>query len=227
MERFLFREDAGEKLLKDMHRFLVEESPNKNDMCTWRGVGCTRSTVSSFHLSSNESNISWILTMDWLPPSVQALHLERIPTWNGWLAERLPQDLRYMCLIFCSARFTSMRSINLHKLPRLLEELYVRQGWYEGAVHIANLPETMRVLCIQYRWINHAVIDEESLPKKLTHVRISPSDPDKIKILNTLGKRVIDPRVSSGADLPAILSESKFYAKFQAPQHEQISLIWT
>ena len=215
MHLFLIRGDATGRVREEMLNDLTKGAVSAVDKpCDWRGVRCTHDAVTSFQLTSDTSGFSWIVSMDWLPSTLRELYLARIPMRSGWSAERLPRDMRYMQLVHCSARFGHESTINLHALPDRMEELVVREGWYSGEVHVQHLPETMRILYLQHRWFKHAVIDEESLPGKLIHLRVTT--PDKgVSFVNTEGKPVRDLRVSDQFDLADVLRSSRYAAKYE------------
>ena len=110
--------------------------------------------------------------MDWLPPTLQAVHLNRLILTNGWLAERLPRDLRYFGAIECGNEpdCETDRVVRLNLLPRKLEELHIRGGWYRGDVALIDLPRTLQVLLLRNASFNSVFVDSPELPEKLKRV---------------------------------------------------------
>ena len=120
-----------------------ENAPNP-DPCTWSGIECTDNLVTTFVMRgvivrevidpeeapSRSRTVQWCADLDWMPPTVQSMHVVNTRMLKGWLAERLPRDLRYMCLIHCNVHKTDAlgRPIALHKLPRRMEELFLTNG---------------------------------------------------------------------------------------------------
>ena len=210
-------------------QYLRTQSTTDPNPCTWRGVACTDGVMTSFAFiwvsplyrrqngsadTGGEWHLpKWEIDIRWLPSTLQSLHLVWISLQEGWAAELLPRDLRYVYFKYClhAAGANANHEINLRKLPRKLEEFYLAGGWYRGAVHLDELPPTLRVCVISCARISliHAVA--ERFPKTIEKVHVQGCK--KAKVVPSA--RIDDKRFSTKID----------YEDFKSPLTEKFNAL--
>ena len=197
--RLLFDENTREDCYDNayFHEYINASAGMDTDPCTWRGIECTGHEVTSLimtviHITESLGGnrdlrtaryVKWVVAMDWLPPTLRTIHLNRLIFTNGWLAERLPRELRYFCAIRCNVPLHKdhHREIHLQRLPRKLEEMHVHEGWYRGKVFLLNLPKTLGLLVLLHEHFHKVYVDSSDLPANLRNVLVM-SMFNKIKI---------------------------------------------
>ena len=145
-------------------RYIYGDSDIQQKECLWNGVQCIDGTIETFIFTQTDSRYHRYIEMDWLPSTLQYLHLNKIILHNGWVAERLPRELRYWYSNGMSDSETH-RKIDLYKLPAKMKEMHIQDRHVFGDVLIVVLPETMRALRIQSADIQRVLIDPCMLPR--------------------------------------------------------------
>ena len=156
-----------------LSRRLKEDIVNPHgvdDACKWRGILCNIDTVQSMLIRLNKHRDSgYHIDMDYLPSSLEFVHLEYIHFREGWAAEHLPRDLKYLYACRCKNRhhiYPGPR-VNMNKLPRKLEELHiVNSAFYapSGVLIINDLPSSIRILNIVNTSLQKVFIDTACMP---------------------------------------------------------------
>ena len=203
--RLLIHENRGARVSNEFQRGFWAYINNglglNTDSCSWRGVECTANKITSFCMTRvefKEANAhvarAWYVSMDFFPPSVQYIHLNSIRMVNGWLSERLPRDLRYMCLQFSflpSFHSADRRQINLQKLPSRMEELHSISGWYSGTLMLDALPATMSLISIRNSRADFpsAYVDNQKLPAGLKCINFLGMSAN-FRLIEISGKKV-------------------------------------
>ena len=140
-----------------------------NDCCAWRGVGCADGVIVSIHLDHSGRGGGKItaIHMSWMPPTVRYAWIGYLHTFHGWKTSRLPREMRYLSLTHVD-RVPILKGreleVDLRMLPSQMEELYVVGGWYNGAVYVDNLPQSMRIIQITNPAVNEAFVNFAALP---------------------------------------------------------------
>ena len=157
----------------------------QDDYCNWKAIECHNGLITSI---SARQHGDWAVCMEWMPPTVECIHFNGINTVQGWGAENLPRNLRYLYLNGCSTRRSKAKYafIHLHKLPERMEELIVlRDKHHAGQIRLHALPAAMRLLYIawSYRSPHPIVVNHQFLPATMQHLFMTyPANPGKIKI---------------------------------------------
>ena len=177
--------------LKDS-RHDPEYLPN-SDVCTWEVIGCVDGVVNSLCASDIRENIRRgkynSIAMEWLPPTMQLIHLRGIDVPNLWRLMALPRDLRYMYLSgCCDINFRDKRA-DFARLPQKMEELILLLSTGIGVLQFGVLPKTMRFVCLKvYRGFTTAiVVDYNNLPEALEALYVIAHKDKKLRII-TVGK---------------------------------------
>ena len=175
---------------RDFWRYFRTNSGPSTDPCEWRGVTCENGTVKFFLWSFMFFNEiidgqrrttakNWFIEMDWLPSTLAAVHLNGIYLIDGWSADRLPRDLRYLYLNNCQPPPSSQerkgyrRDMRLRQLPVGLEELYIFGGWMNGTVLLDGLPQRMKIVHLQSTSLRKAYVRNADMPPYLVIIVLS------------------------------------------------------
>ena len=157
--------------------FLCPKRPQSYDPCTWNCIQCENNVMKKLHFTTREPSTQgmirkaigeWKVDADWLPSTLEEIHFYYIHLVHGWLSERLPRALHYLCFHDCrlSSKHTD-RSVDLRKLPTKLETLIIEGGWLQGLVVLDNLPEVMRICIIRHNDMHRAYVNSLHIPKDL------------------------------------------------------------
>ena len=173
---------------------------HKEDPCSWDGIECTNGRVTRIKIILRPKD-KVACAIEWIPPTVRALRLDNISLANGWSADTLPRDLRFLLLRYCKTKTKynrhSFQSIDLSKLPSHMEEIHILNSWPFGNLCIQSLPPTMKIIDIASSTISKALIDFENLPEKLRSIRLQTfSDYSPVEIQG-MGAAKSDDRVGN------------------------------
>ena len=217
MQRFL---GAETYLTDDTHRrkmfwqYMAQADDETPDPCTWFGVECKFSQIIAFFMTSvgkgdaaGRWRLIWKVRMDWLPPTLRAVHLINVHMRNGWASEKLPRELRYLALRNCAMYGGVSYEVDLRRLPSAMEELHVIGGWYSGEVCIDALPKSMQwlILLMTGSSVSTAYVDSRSLPDSLVQAVVLVNS-ETIKI-REISKRKPDARVTAKEAFRVVRSE--------------------
>ena len=178
-----------------MESAFYSDDGKNTDVCAWNYPACSDGRISALFLSSPHAGADFVLDMDWLPLTIQHLHLQTILMADGWVAFRLPRDLNYLYMSYAvSCTPKTNRSVDFRHLPLNLEELFLfmfQRGWFSGNVNLTDLPPKLRVLWIDGRpeqpW--KATIDYAKLPESLKYLWLAKNH-DIVPIANSDGNLV-------------------------------------
>ena len=181
MERAVMHSGNDSTLIENYFGFT---SGNKYDVCVWSGIQCIGNNVIAFALTRTEK-LHPILNIEWLPPSLQKVHLWMIIIPSGFTVETLPRALRYLYLMECSliTRGYTPQSIDLNKLPQKLEEFHLYKGWFSGKIYISTLPVTMCILQLIHSSIRSVHIDARAFSHDIKYINLSNASSRAPKIL--------------------------------------------
>ena len=209
-----------------------------HDACAWKGIECEHGMVTSIlldrYMYDASFGVSYIVNINWVPQTVEKLHVRELHLLNGWSPERLPRNLRYLCLWSCmnwsitfidgekertNAGKCVPSEINLQELPDGLEELYIVYGWNYGYLRMGLLPQSMRRLLICGSILTHAFIHFEALPESLQEACVVCTKHGKNINVRGLGRKHHDKRFRTKMKNLEFLNfalKSKVYADFCA-----------
>ena len=147
------------------------------DPCTWTTVDCTDGIARAFiftwvyeYPNHNEQiQHFWSVDVEWLPSTLQYIHINGAKLVNDWKPELLPRETRYFYLLCRTGR--AHKNVKLENLPLNIEELHLRSANH-GTVVIANLPPKMRFCTFQCTGLYHAHVHSPSLPDSLELITI-------------------------------------------------------
>ena len=170
------------------------------DPCSWRGVECVDGLVTSFVMVETKTRSRELyLDMDYLPSTVQALHLSRVYLYDTLVGSHLPRDLRYFYALrpYNIRNIYPTRDLRMDKLPRRLEEMQVAAGRFlpvSGVLVIANLPSTLRIFIIKTLFLKQVFIDNDGIPSGIQILNFDGNG-KKVKIKEMNGEK-LDNRVT-------------------------------
>ena len=157
---YLFDEGEQKKMMDSLHASVA----NANNDC-WTPFKYVNGVITRIFLSSNVSNAPFVVSMDWLPPTLKSVAMQHVLYVRSWQAERLPRDLRFF--FTQSDRTIFERPINFAKLPPKMEELVMINASHSGTVVLTSLPERMRIVYILTNKPLEAVIDKQNIADRL------------------------------------------------------------
>ena len=217
-------------MMQNIDEYLYTQDFSYNDPCTWNGVTCRSGTVVSFVMTAVQVVSTgrfvpmfqvkrWTVDMDWLPGSIEVIHLRDILYLKSFCIRRLPRDLRYLCLISCdSTENTVARQVDVRNLPRQMEYVYLKDGWFSGPVYIDQLPPKLKFLNISHYSIGTAYIKSVTLPKSLECIFIERTNSFSRKTaIYEISGGDVDPRVQT---YPYLFKLSAEHRAFEAALDE-------
>ena len=204
-------------------RSITHRRKNPQDVCSWVGVECSHSRVTSLYLQDDIGRLQELtLNMLWLAPSIQHLHLGSMSFSAAIATPALPRDLRYFFVHACMVRVAIQPAdkINLTKLPDRLEEFMFTHAYaVRGGLDLRRLPQTLCLLALTTHLAMDrgrepfVLADELALPEALTHIFIIDTQRSaEVKIINT-GEKEADDRISTFFTGP-MQSYSQYAAKY-------------
>ena len=202
---------------------LYRRNAESNDVCTWPGVECNDSTVRRIQLF-RDSQIR--VSIEWLPPTVKHLHLNRMQVVEDWNTASLPRDLISLLVEDCfveSVHGTGPNKpiralVNLRKLPARLEEFLLIHVLLDGSsvLDLSALPPSMYLLSILFSGQGRVVtafIDFDNLPPNLRCACVATWKGPNVRV-KRLGTAPADGRVATRKDFAlGLLSSSKYRSK--------------
>ena len=177
---------------------ILQKPSGSPDICRWRGIRCEEGKMRAlfFALKARLRDLNTLLiSIEWLPPTVQFVHLVSMRLTAGWLVETLPRDLKYFYINSCTSKEHEAHGhpINLRRLPHHTEEFHVINSYrLYGKFDLTQLPSTLRVLAITTTLCAHfghqptVIVDYSTLPEKFLAFVIGER-PGEVKV-RTIGE---------------------------------------
>ena len=163
-----FRDRPG--YLAHIFENIITDMEHRTDPCKWSGTTCdAEDNIRAVRLAKQEES-DQIISLDYLPPTCQEIHLMHLKHATGFLAERLPRELRYLYIHSCFLLDTKTKTdakVDFRKLPPHLEEFIVYGGWFHSKMYIASLPAYMRIIAVYNRRLGDIFVDSWALPASL------------------------------------------------------------
>ena len=186
------------------------------DVCQWPGVECTDSSVTSIYYAY----LQRCLSIRWLPPTVQNLHLHRVDLVRDWSTDLFPRDLRYACVMQCGVPGwpTALTSVRLDRLPVHLEELIVTCSMLAGPIILTKLPQKMRFLLMHAVSLDGpqvVVVDYSLLPHSLQEAYMHSESCRRLEF-TILGSAKSDGRVRHAFGGRSLPSDQTFLSKIRS-----------
>ena len=193
----LFHKNTKRSQRKTLTLDEILEKPNGSpDICRWRGIRCEEGKMNAIFLENMGLTLNTLLlSIEWLPPTVQFVHLVSLRLTAGWLVETLPRDLKYFYIESCMSKEHEAHghSINLRRLPHQTEEFHVISSYrLYGKFDLTQLPSTLRVLALTTTLCalpgQHptVIVDYGTLPENFLGFVIG-EEPGEVKV-RTIGR---------------------------------------
>ena len=148
-----------------------------SDVCTWEKIECSNGMVTSLQAVDHvgHTHVMQSVQIEWLPPTLQFVHLHTISVPYLWSTMSLPRDLRYLYLRFCDDLTVQPNRIDFARLPPKMEELIVIDSSIGGTICFGYLPETMRFLVFRFlpNMPNGIVVNYGDIPGALERLHVS------------------------------------------------------
>ena len=195
------------------------EAGEKEDVCQWAQIRCTDGIATSLWASIKRTDPRLMLSIEveWLPPTLQFIHMYFIRVPYMWQNVCLPRDLKYLSLADCIDAYSRGKSFDFTRFPRKMEELILSNSNVRGVIRFDGLPETLRLMYLSayHDFVKGVVVDYSRLPNALEGLYASTNMAGRsISKIKVVGKPI-------GVHLdtyynPSILNEkSHYYAMFQ------------
>ena len=198
----------------------------EGDPCTWRGVGCDAGALTS--LAWVQASSFRTVFVEWLPNTLQRLHLKNLRLGEGLSTRKLPKSLKYAFFASAAARGAcngfdgrlDFEKLDFSALPSCMEELHFVTCTLGGTVTITELPQDMRILSLFNCCVEKVRIFNEGLPRSLQSIRVS--DYYTTPKFVPMGAKNLDTRVTFIADF----SGSKYFNAMNAIVRQLESIIF-
>ena len=198
-------------------QYLCADRPRTNNPCRWRGVACTNEVMTNFFILGMHGMIppgarTFQVNPNWLPSTLENVHLDSLDLSEIIEFRKLPRELRYFHshdIIALNDEIRS-RTIELRWLPRKLEEFIIFSGRFHATLFIADLPPNMRLLFFRSLSLPYAYVNMRNLPKSLKNVVLN-GDYKKCKVRSIDGSALDYPFAHAYCDLNTI---SERYSSF-------------
>ena len=205
--------------IRTFERYFYQDVQNRSNECAWRGVHCDDTIITSFVFVSpslTDNNICFELDLNWLPSSLEAIHLRLIAPASPWAPERLPRKLRYFYFWGIPKAQNISHNSSLRNLPNALEEIHLTHSWPSGSVLLIDIPASVRFFSIWHWGLRRVYLDSASLSDKLEVVYIYVEAQTKFI---PIGEAEWDTRVKQLIDAEEFLQfldSSEMYTKYYA-----------
>ena len=199
----LFGDFAGNPIHFTTANFIREQATDPEDICQWRGIECTRGEMTALVCFKKLLGDNAVIDLRWLPGTLQYVHLTHLTAERPWSASQLPRDLRYFFArnVFlkqlpASETLKFAHSMEMHRLPRRMEEFILTEGFWAGPIQLVDLPQSLRLLCIIGLIRDPVYVASETLPKDLKRIKIRYERGGKPPKVVALDDFPIDSRIS-------------------------------
>ena len=139
------------------------EAIREKDVCEWAGVTCDNGVATAISMYGHKG-----VQVDWLPSTIQRVHMQSTFLLGGCQTPMLPRELRFMYIGYSYASGDGAKELDLTRLPANLEEFIcsMTRGLL-GDIVITHLPTRMTMLVLHSKRGRNALIDTASLPASL------------------------------------------------------------
>ena len=195
---------------KENLNFFTSAAHPVADVCRWNGVMCSKDEIRAIYMQEAATDLC--VDMDWLPPTLQYVHLISVTFLHQLHPARMPRDLKYFYTQDVK-RFSDIqkrRYVDLKHLPLKLEEFVLRYVIFDGTVSLLSLAPCVKLLWIGGNKCITALVDPASWPKSLQSFSLwNPSG--KVVLRDTRGKSVDGIKFKSSMEIAAELHRSGNY----------------
>ena len=147
-------------------KYFFQNVETSSNVCTWRGVCCDDAIITSFFFSSlpaDSQRLYWEIDLNWLPSSIEIVHLNNIVPASPWKPERLPRAIRYLHFWGVPMQRKVSQKCSLRNLP----SIHLINCWTGGSVVLIDLPASMRFCSIMQWDLSRVYVDNAILSDKL------------------------------------------------------------
>ena len=197
--------------------YVFQGAQNRSNECAWRGVHCKDTIITSFFFFARpmvSQLLHWELDLNWLPSSLEVIHLNEILPASPWVPERLPRKLRFFFFWGVPKPQKASPNVSLRNLPNAIEEMHLINSWPGGPFMLINLPASMRFFSILQWNLQRLYVDNASLSDSLEVLNIHA---DARKKCIPSGEAEWDPRVkqfADGSEFFKLIRSSKMCMKY-------------
>ena len=205
--------------IRAFERYFYQDVQNRSNECAWRGVHCDDTIITSFVFSSPPITLDrthFELDLNWLPSSLEVIHLWHIVTASPWAPERLPRKLRYFYFWEFQIRENASQNVSFRNLPNALEEIHLIHSWPSGSVLLVDLPASVRFCSILHWGLRRVYVDNASLSDRLEVLNIRVEKRTKCI---PIGEAEWDNRVkrlTDGKEFFEVANSSEMYGTYSA-----------
>ena len=176
--------------LNDISTKIVRgNADNRADICDWDGIECTDGVVTTFFVYTNHFSDGVGVEIEWLPPTLEFVHMKSARITSGSSLSTLPRALKYLYCGFC---YGLPKTINCSELPPKMEELIIAESSFVSAIYLDGLPQGMRYVYFSRATAFMEVIgiNYDNLPDSIEEIRVTAPYEDKQlkRIVTTVGK---------------------------------------
>ena len=169
---------------------LLRLGSTPTDVCKWRSVSCVDDRVQSFAYAYTQPS-AHSMDADWLPPSLECVHLIDIIFVQAIQTSRLPRELLYFYLEDCGY---IGHTIDLRSLPSKMHELHIIECVVGGTLDMTLLPQDMKIISLFGCGVSVVKVHNERLPEGLANVFIT-EEGTSCRILSPHKAKDVDERV--------------------------------
>ena len=147
-------------------RMLLRPKTSLENPCTWDGVLC---------LSQILIRISWgpeikghSYDLHWFPSALMEVFIEGRELKSELHPGILPRAMRRFSMKRCGL----IGPLDLRRLPKKMEALYLRTNRFSGKLYLTALPENIEYVDLVYNNFKEALVVGEALPESLVEIRL-------------------------------------------------------
>ena len=217
-QRTLLQKSCNANLLD----FLQGDCKDNEDICGWQRTGCRVGALSAIFARAQRPEARLAVDMDWLPPTLEYIHLHYVEFQHTWERMCLPRELRYLYLFACNPieKILIQNTIDFSRLPQKMEEIILLNAPIAGILVLNDLPKTMRLIYVD-ALIERIVVDYNGIPESLTGLFIIGTKKLMNKV-HALGKPA-GVRVETSYKRAGLRNDSAYLHKFEMKFESWIS----
>ena len=153
--------------------------PASADICEWKRIDCSDGLTTAIYMYSEKFAGKESIELEWLPPTVQFVHLEHIQIVRELPFKHLPRELKYL---YSSLGGHHTPCIDCSLLPHKMEELILQHTTNASEIRFENMPQTMRYVYIRHapRHLNAIIVNYNTLPASLEELYVTTMKDHKL-----------------------------------------------
>ena len=147
-------------------RMLLRPKTSLENPCTWNGIHCHGDFLSSIFWGPSIKGHSYDL--HWFPSTLKEVFFEGRELNSELHPGLLPRRMRKFTMKRCGL----IGPLDLRRLPKKMEALFLRMNRFSGRLYLTALPENIRCIDLVYNDFKEAVVLAEALPESLIEIRL-------------------------------------------------------